>query len=96
MLTERTVENVSSSSRTGTRRTCYIREVAEDPGRSDLGASLVIVGAMFLVSSVLVLVRLVALDHPRIAVTDAILAVIGCGGMACVSMAALVACETSL
>ena len=69
----------------------YIRDVAEDPGRSDLGASLVIVGAMLLVSSVLVLARLVAVDHPRLAVTGAILAVIGCVGMACVSMAALVA-----
>ena len=69
----------------------YIREVADHPGRSDLGASLVIVGAMLLVSSVLVLARLVAVDHPRIAVTGAILAVIGCVGMACVSMAALVA-----
>ena len=68
----------------------YIRDVAEDPGRSDLGASLVIVGAMLLVSSVLVLARLVAVDHPRLAVTGAILAVIGCVGMACVSMAALV------
>jgi hypothetical protein len=69
----------------------YIRDVAEDPGRSDLGASLVIVGAMLLVSSVLVLARLVAVDHPRLAVTGAILAVIGSVGMACVSMAALVA-----
>ncbi|MFZ0141052.1 MAG: hypothetical protein WAL70_08205 [Aeromicrobium sp.] len=69
----------------------YIRDVAEDPGRSDLGASLVIVGAMLLLGSVLVLARLVAVDHPRIAVTGAILAVIGCVGMACVSMAALVA-----
>lgn len=69
----------------------YIREVADHPGRSDLGASLVIVGAMLLVSSVLVLARLVAVDHPRIAVTGAILGVIGCVGMACVSMAALVA-----
>jgi hypothetical protein len=69
----------------------YISEVAENPGRSDLGASLVIVGAMLLVSSVLVLARLVAVDHPRIAVAGAILGVIGCVGMACVSMAALVA-----
>ena len=69
----------------------YIRDVAEDPGRSDLGASLVIVGAMLLLGSVLVLARLVAVDHPRTAVTGAILAVIGCVGMACVSMAALVA-----
>ena len=69
----------------------YIRDVADHPGRSDLGASLVIVGAMLLVSSVLVLARLVAVDHPRIAVTGAILGVIGCVGMACVSMAALVA-----
>ena len=69
----------------------YIREVADHPGRSDLGASLVIVGAMLLVSSVLVLARLVAVDQPRLAVTGAILAVIGCVGMACVSMAALVA-----
>jgi hypothetical protein len=69
----------------------YIRDVAEDPGRSDLGASLVIVGAMLLVSSVLVLARLVAVDHPRLAVTGAILAVIGSVGMACISMAALVA-----
>ena len=69
----------------------YIRDVADQPGRSDLGASLVIVGAMLLVSSVLVLARLVAADHPRIAVTGAILGVIGCVGMACISMAALVA-----
>ena len=69
----------------------YIREVADHPGRSDLGASLVIVGAMLLVGSVLVLARLVAVDHPRIAVTGAILGVVGCVGMACVSMAALVA-----
>jgi len=69
----------------------YIREVADHPGRSDLGASLVIVGAMLLVSSVLVLARLVAVDHPRIAATGAIMGVIGCVGMACVSMAALVA-----
>lgn len=69
----------------------YIREVADHPGRSDLGASLVIVGAMLLVSGVLVLARLVSADHPRIAVTGAILGVIGCVGMACISMAALVA-----
>ena len=69
----------------------YIREVADDPARSDLGASLVIVGAMLLVSGVLVLARLVAVDRPRLAVTGAILGVIGWVGMACVSMAALVA-----
>jgi len=69
----------------------YIREVADHPGRSDLGASLVIVGAMLLVSGVLLLARLVSVDHPRIAVTGAILGVIGCVGMACVSMATLVA-----
>ena len=71
----------------------YIREVADDPGRSDLGASLVVVGAMLLVSSVLVLARLVAVDHPRLAVTGAILGVIGCVGMACISMAVLVASQ---
>jgi hypothetical protein len=69
----------------------YIREVADDPARSDLGASLVIVGAMLLVSGVLVLARLVAFDHPRLAVTGAILGIVGCVGMACVSMAALIA-----
>jgi len=69
----------------------YIREVADDPGRSDLGASLVVLGAMLLVSGVLVLARLVAVDRPRLAVTGAVLAVIGCVGMACISMAALVA-----
>ena len=69
----------------------YIREVADDPGRSDLGASLVIVGAVLLVSSVLVLARLVAVERPRLAVTGAVLGVIGCVGMACIAMAALVA-----
>ena len=69
----------------------YIRDVAEDPARSDLGASLVIVGAMLLLSGVLVLAQLVALDNPRLAVSGALLAVIGCVGMACISMAALVA-----
>ena len=69
----------------------YIREVADHPGRSDLGASLVVVGAMLLVGGVLELARLVAVEHPRLAVTGAILGVIGCVGMACVAMAALVA-----
>jgi hypothetical protein len=69
----------------------YIREVAGHPGRSDLGASLVIVGAMLLVGGVLVLARLASVDHPRIAMTGAILGVVGCVGMACISMAALVA-----
>lgn len=69
----------------------YVREVADDPARSDLGASLVVVGAMLLVNGVLVLARLVAVEHPRLAVTGAILGVMGCVGMACVAMAALVA-----
>jgi hypothetical protein len=69
----------------------YIREVAENPARSDLGASLVVVGAMLLVSGVVALGRLVAADHPRLAVTGAILGVVGCVSMACISMAALVA-----
>jgi hypothetical protein len=69
----------------------YIGEVDADPARSDLGASLVIVGAMLLVCGVLALARLVADDRPRLSATGAILGVIGCVGMACVAMAALVA-----
>jgi hypothetical protein len=69
----------------------YIRDVADDPARSDLGASLVIVGALLLVQCVRVLAGIVATDRPRLAMTGAALVVIGCLGMACISMAALVA-----
>lgn len=69
----------------------YIREVTLDPARSDLGASLVIIGSMILVGGVLALMQLAAVSHPRLAVTGAVLGVVGCVGMACVSMAALVA-----
>ena len=69
----------------------YIRDVAGDPVRSDFGASLVIVGAMLLVNTVRVLAGIVGPNAPRLAGTGAALAVIGCVGMACISMAALVA-----
>lgn len=69
----------------------YIRDVAGDPVRSDFGASLVIVGAMLLVNTVRVLAGIVGPNAPRLAGTGAALAVIGCVGMACIAMAALVA-----
>ena len=69
----------------------YVSQVAENPGRSDLGASLVIVGALMLIPAALTLARLVATRSPRLSLAGATLVTIGCVGAACISMAALVA-----
>ena len=69
----------------------YVSQVAENPGRSDLGASLVIVGVLVLIPAALTLARLVATRSPRLSLVGSALVTIGCVGAACVSMAALVA-----
>jgi len=69
----------------------YIGQVAENPGRSDLGASLVIIGALLLIPAALTLAGLFATRSPRLSLVGSVLVTIGCVGAACVSMAALVA-----
>jgi predicted ferric reductase len=69
----------------------YVRLVAENPGRSDLGASLVIVGALMLIPAALTLARLFATRSPRLSQAGSALVTIGSVGAACISMAALVA-----
>ncbi len=69
----------------------YVSQVAENPGRSDLGASLVIVGVLVLIPAALTLARLFATRSPRLSLVGSALVTIGCVGAACVSMAALVA-----
>jgi len=69
----------------------YIDQVSEDPARSDLGASLAIVGAFLLILASRGLADLVADVRPRPAMLGHGLVVAGCVAMACISMAALVA-----
>lgn len=69
----------------------YVAQVSDDPARSDLGASLVIVGAFLLILGSRALADLVARERPRSALIGHLLVVAGCVAMACISMAALVA-----
>jgi hypothetical protein len=69
----------------------YIDQVAEDPVRSDLGASLAIVGSFLLILASRGLADLVEDVRPRLAMLGHGLVVAGCVAMACISMAALVA-----
>lgn len=69
----------------------YIGLVAEDPARSDLGASLVIIAALLLIPAVLTLAGIARGHAPRLTTIGGAMAVIGCVGMACIATAALVA-----
>lgn len=69
----------------------YIAQVAQDPTRSDLGASLVIIAALLLIPAVLTLSGIARGHAPRLATIGGAMAVIGCVGMACIATAALVA-----
>ena len=69
----------------------YLSEVAANPGRSDIGASLVIISALLFIGAGMGLAVLVRGHMPRTASTAAVLTVIGSVGMASISTAALVA-----
>src|SRR5436305_1393707 len=60
----------------------YVQQIADDPTRSDLGAALVLIGAVLLLPAVLYLGTLARTRTPRLGAVATALTVIGCVGIA--------------
>jgi len=62
----------------------YVQQIADDPTRSNLGAALVLLGAVLLVPAVLYLGTVARTRTPRLGAVATALTVIGCVGIAAV------------
>lgn len=60
----------------------YVQQIADDPARSDLGAALVVLGAVLLLPAVLYLGTVARTRTPRLGAVAMALTVIGCVGIA--------------
>jgi hypothetical protein len=60
----------------------YVQQIADDPTRSDLGAALVLLGAVLLLPAVLYLGTVARTRTPRLGTVATALTVIGCVGIA--------------
>jgi hypothetical protein len=68
----------------------YVQQIAANPGRSDLGAALLLLSAILLIPAVLCLGSLARPRNPRLATAGTALTVIGCVGCAAVAAVSVI------
>ena len=73
----------------------YLAEISRHPGRSDLGAQLILLSALLFIPAAIALAGLVGVRRRRLALFGGVLAVAGAVGLAATAVASLIAGQMS-